>query len=52
MLFRCLDIAKPFPIRWLEKRLPGGWGIVADDILAGLIANLILRGIIILWPGG
>lgn len=47
LVFRCLDIVKPFPIRWLERRLSGGLGIVADDILAGLMANIILRGIII-----
>lgn len=39
-LFRVFDVWKPFPIRQLE-RLPGGWGIVADDLAAGLYANLI-----------
>jgi len=43
LLFRLLDIAKPFPIRQLERRLPGGWGVVADDVAAGLLANLLLR---------
>jgi phosphatidylglycerophosphatase A len=47
-VFRCLDIVKPFPIRWLERRLSGGFGIVADDILAGLMANIIIRCIIII----
>jgi len=42
VLFRLLDIFKPFPIRHLE-RLPGGVGVVADDVAAGLAANLILR---------
>ena len=42
-LFRILDIVKPFPVRNLE-RLPGGIGIMADDIAAGILANLILRG--------
>ncbi|MGA7340250.1 MAG: phosphatidylglycerophosphatase A [Terracidiphilus sp.] len=37
VLFRLLDIAKPFPIRRLE-RLPEGWGIVFDDVAAGLYA--------------
>ncbi|GAB6281108.1 MAG: phosphatidylglycerophosphatase A [Thermovirga sp.] len=41
-LFRILDIVKPFPVRNLEK-LPGGIGIMADDIAAGLLSNLILR---------
>ena len=38
MTFRIFDIAKPFPIHYLEKKLPGGWGIVADDVVAGLLA--------------
>jgi phosphatidylglycerophosphatase A len=48
-IFRILDIAKPAPIRYLEKRLPGGAGIVLDDVAAGIFANLILRGILIFW---
>ncbi len=40
--FRLFDIAKPFPIRRLE-RLPGGWGIMADDLLAGFYAALALE---------
>ena len=43
VLFRVLDILKPFPIRNLEKRVPGGWGVVADDVAAGVIANILLR---------
>ncbi len=41
VLFRAFDIWKPFPIRRLEK-LPGGWGIVADDAAAGVYAALVL----------
>ena len=41
-LFRVLDIWKPFPIDHLQ-RLPGGLGVVADDLLAGLYANLGLQ---------
>ncbi|MCA9321271.1 MAG: phosphatidylglycerophosphatase A [Planctomycetes bacterium] len=37
LLFRILDITKPGPIRWME-RLPGGKGVVYDDVVAGLIA--------------
>lgn len=48
-IFRILDIAKPAPIRYLEKHLPGGAGIVLDDVAAGIFANLILRGILIFW---
>jgi phosphatidylglycerophosphatase A len=42
-LFRVLDILKPFPIRFLERRLPGGFGVVLDDVLAGIYGNLLLR---------
>ncbi|HNW99874.1 MAG TPA: phosphatidylglycerophosphatase A [Candidatus Cloacimonadota bacterium] len=42
LLFRALDITKPFPIKQIQK-LPGGWGIVADDLAAGLITNLLLQ---------
>jgi phosphatidylglycerophosphatase A len=42
-LFRLMDIAKPFPIRRLETNLPGGWGVVGDDLLAGVYANVALR---------
>ncbi len=44
-LFRIFDIWKPFPIRWFE-RMPGGYGIVGDDLIAGLFANLILHGLV------
>jgi phosphatidylglycerophosphatase A len=42
-LFRGLDILKPFPIRWLERRMPGGFGVVLDDVAAGIYGNLLLR---------
>ncbi len=41
LFFRLFDITKPYPIRLLE-RLPGGWGIMADDILAGIYAAAAL----------
>ncbi len=36
--FRVFDIFKPWPISWVERRTPGAWGVMADDILAGLFA--------------
>ncbi len=42
LLFRLFDITKPFPCRRLEK-LPGGWGIMADDWMAGVYAAICLR---------
>jgi len=41
LLFRLFDIAKPWPIRRLEK-LPEGWGVLADDLLAGVYAGIVL----------
>lgn len=41
LLFRVLDVWKPFPIRRLEA-LPGGTGIVADDVMAGIYGALVL----------
>ena len=42
VLFRVMDIVKPPPARSAE-RLPGGWGIVVDDLVAGVYANVALR---------
>ncbi len=42
VLFRIFDIAKPWPIRKLET-LPKGWGILADDLLAGVYAWIVLQ---------
>ena len=49
ILFRAMDIVKPQPARALE-RIPNGWGIMLDDIVAGLYANCTLR--ILLWVIG
>lgn len=43
ILFRLFDISKPFPCRLIERRLPSGWGIVGDDVVAGIYANLVLQ---------
>jgi phosphatidylglycerophosphatase A len=43
LLFRVFDIVKPPPIGSAEKRLEGGWGIVIDDVLAGVFTNATLR---------
>jgi phosphatidylglycerophosphatase A len=49
VLFRAMDILKPWPARDLE-RLPGGVGIMADDIAAGIYAQLLLRVGLLIWP--
>lgn len=43
VLFRAFDILKPWPVGWADKRLKGGVGIMADDILAGLMTCLCLH---------
>lgn len=48
VLFRIFDIVKPFPARRSE-RLPGGWGIMVDDLWAGLYANLAARVCLYVW---
>lgn len=45
-LFRCFDIVKLFPADWCQRRLPGGLGVVADDLAAGIYANLVLLALI------
>ena len=43
IIFRFIDILKPYPIRSIEKRLTGGTGIVMDDVVAGIYSNVVLR---------
>jgi phosphatidylglycerophosphatase A len=50
LLFRALDVTKPFPARQLE-RLHGGFGVMADDAMAAIYANLLLRGAYYVAPG-
>ncbi|MGB1090742.1 MAG: phosphatidylglycerophosphatase A [Oceanobacter sp.] len=42
-LFRFFDIVKPWPIKWLDQKVKGGFGIMVDDLLAGLMALLVLQ---------
>jgi phosphatidylglycerophosphatase A len=44
VLFRILDQVKPWPAKWAERRLPGGAGIVLDDVFAGLWGAAVLLG--------
>lgn len=43
VLFRIFDIAKPWPISWADKKVHGGFGIMLDDLLAGLMALAVLQ---------
>ncbi|MCL1067654.1 phosphatidylglycerophosphatase A [Shewanella olleyana] len=44
-LFRFFDILKPWPIRWLDAKVHGGFGIMIDDVLAGIFALVCLQAI-------
>lgn len=50
VLFRIMDIAKPFPVRKLEVAFKGGAGVVADDLGAGIYAHLFLRFFCLFFP--
>ena len=44
--FRIFDIVKVFPANYFQRKLPGGFGVVADDVAAGVYANIILLALI------
>jgi phosphatidylglycerophosphatase A len=41
-LFRLFDVWKPWPIRWLDRHLKGGLGVMVDDVVAGVFAAVVL----------
>ena len=45
LLFRAFDILKPWPVSWCDKKLPGAWGVMMDDIVAGIFAAACLLGL-------
>jgi phosphatidylglycerophosphatase A len=49
VIFRLLDVVKPWPARRLEH-LPGGFGVVLDDMMAGVYGNLVMWGLVRLMP--
>ena len=48
-IFRLLDVVKPWPARRLEH-LPGGFGVVLDDVMAAMYGNLVMWGLVRLLP--
>jgi phosphatidylglycerophosphatase A len=42
-IFRILDIVKPFPASYVDERVPGGYGVVLDDVVSGVYANIATR---------
>ena len=49
VLFRIIDVVKPWPCRKLEQ-LPSGWGVTMDDVAAGVYTNVLMRVLITIWP--
>ncbi|MCB0377974.1 MAG: phosphatidylglycerophosphatase A [Bdellovibrionales bacterium] len=48
LLFRLFDIWKPFPVGWLDRKVPGALGTILDDVAAGLIARFLLQLLIMM----
>ena len=51
LLFRVFDIVKPWPVGWADRRIKGGLGVMADDVLAAVYAGLTLYVIIVATGG-
>lgn len=51
LVFRVLDVVKPWPSRQFES-LHGGFGIMADDVMAGVYGQLLMRGLVLAAPAG
>jgi phosphatidylglycerophosphatase A len=52
VLFRFFDIAKPWPIKWFDRKVSGGFGIMVDDLLAGIAAAAVLCLLTVFFPEG
>jgi phosphatidylglycerophosphatase A len=49
-IFRLFDVIKPFPAGLIDRRVPGGTGVVLDDVVSGIYANLVTRTVVaLLW---
>lgn len=46
LAFRLFDVVKPWPISWVDRRVLGGVGVVADDLVAGILSNIILQTVL------
>lgn len=50
VLFRFFDIVKPWPIGYADKKVKGGWGVMLDDLIAGIAAGTVLYALYLFWP--
>jgi phosphatidylglycerophosphatase A len=46
LAFRVFDIAKPWPISLLDRRLKNGWGVMVDDVAAGVLAGAVTAAVL------
>ncbi|MDQ7997484.1 MAG: phosphatidylglycerophosphatase A [Luteibacter sp.] len=46
LLFRLFDVWKPWPITWFDRRVKGGFGVMLDDVIAGIFAGIVLLSIL------
>ncbi len=49
VLFRLYDVLKPWPVSWADRQLKGGWGVMIDDVVAGLLAGAVLTIATLAW---
>lgn len=49
--FRVFDIIKPWPIRWFDQKVSGGFGIMIDDVIAAIFSSLVVYGLAFWFPG-
>ena len=49
LIFRIFDVVKPFPAGRIDERMPGGYGVVLDDVVSGIYANIATRIVFALW---
>ncbi len=49
ILFRIFDVWKPWPIGYFDQKIPGAWGVMLDDVAAGILAALCLWGLQLWW---
>jgi len=50
VIFRVLDVVKPYPANYIDANFPGGYGVVLDDVVSGLYSNVLTRLVLVLWP--
>ena len=47
LIFRALDVIKPYPAGYIDKHFPGGYGVVLDDVVSGFYSNLLVQLLIL-----